>query len=73
MIKDFENKEKLAIMKSQLKEAAKQSDRDARIQFVLMHLICEYQELADSIGKQEEGNLFHFTWWCLNEYANNLE
>ena len=73
MIKDFENKERLAKMQSQLKEAAKQSDRDARIQFVLMHLICEYQELADSIGKQEEGNLFHFTGWCLNEYANNLE
>ena len=73
MIKDFENKEKLVIMKSQLKEAAKQSDRDARIQFILMHLICEYKELAESIGKREKGNLFHFTWWCLNQYADDFE
>ena len=39
MIKDYQNKEVLAEMKRQVNAAAKISDREARITFVLIHMI----------------------------------
>ena len=46
MLKDYKNKEVLAEMKRQVNAAAKISDREARITFVLVHMISEHHELA---------------------------
>ena len=74
MLKDYKNKEVLAEMKRQVNAAAKISDREARITFVLVHMISEHHELAESAGKPEgEGNLFNFTSWCLRRFADELE
>ena len=74
MLKDYKNKEVLAEMKRQVNAAAKISDREARITFVLVHLISEHHELAESAGKHDgENNLFRFTSWCLSHFAEELE
>ena len=74
MLKDYKNKEVLAEMKRQVNAAAKISDREARITFVLVHLISEHHELAESAGKPDgENNLFRFTSWCLSRFAEELE
>ena len=71
MLKDYKNKEVLAEMKRQVNAAAKISDREARITFVLVHLISEHHELAESAGKSDgENNLFCFTSWCLSRFSN---
>ena len=46
MLKDYQNKAVLAEMKRQVNAAAKISDREARITFVLVHMISEHHELA---------------------------
>ena len=74
MLKDYKNKEVLAEMKRQVNAAAKISDREARITFVLVHLISEHHELAESAGKPNgENNLFRFISWCLSRFAEELE
>ena len=74
MLKDYKNKEVLAEMKRQVNAAAKIGDREARITFVLVHMISEHHELAESAGKPEgEGNLFNFTSWCLSRFTDELE
>ena len=74
MLKDYKNKEVLAEMKRQVNAAAKISDREARITFVLVHMISEHHELAASAGKPDgENNLFQFVTWCLSRFADELE
>ena len=74
MIKDYQDKHVLAEMKRQISDAAKVSEREARITFVLVHMISEHHELAESAGKPEgEGNLFNFISWCLSRFADELE
>ena len=54
MIKDYQNKEALAAMKRQLNEAIKSGgDREARITFVLIHMLSERHELMESAEKQK--------------------
>ena len=70
MLKDYKNKEVLAEMKRQVNAAAKISDREARITFVLVHMISEHHELAESAGKPDGDNiLFRFVTWCLSRFA----
>ena len=74
MIKDYQNKEVLAEMKRQVNAAAKISDREARITFVLIHMISEYHILAEQCTKPDgENNLFRFISWCLSRFAEELE
>ena len=74
MIKDYQHKNVLAEMKRQVNAAAKISDREARITFVLVHMISEHHELAESAGKPDgENNLFRFVTWCLSRFAEELE
>ena len=74
MIKDYQNKEVLAEMKRQVNAAAKISDREARITFVLIHMISEYHILAEHCTKPDgENNLFRFISWCLSRFAEELE
>ena len=74
MIKDYQNKEVLAEMKRQVNTAAKISDREARITFVLIHMISEYHILAEQCTKPDsENNLFRFISWCLSRFAEELE
>ena len=74
MIKDYQNKEVLAEMKRQVNAAAKISDREARITFVLIHMISEYHILAEQCNKPDgENNLFRFISWCLSRFAEELE
>ena len=54
MIKDYQNKDVLAEMKRQVNAAAKISDREARITFVLIHMISEYHILAEQCTKPDE-------------------
>ena len=74
MIKDYQNKEVLAEMKRQVNAAAKISDREARITFVLIHMISEYHILAEQCNKPDgENNLFRFVLWCLSRFCDELE
>ena len=74
MIKDYQNKEVLAEMKRQVNAAAKISDREARITFVLIHMISGYHILAEQCTKPDgENNLFRFISWCLSRFAEELE
>ncbi len=74
MIKDYQHKNVLAEMKRQVNAAAKISDREARITFVLVHMISEHHELAESARKPDgENNLFRFVTWCLSRFADELE
>ena len=74
MIKDYQNKEVLAQMKREVNAAAKISDREARITFVLVHMISEHHELAEQCNKPDgENNLFRFISWCLSRFAEELE
>ena len=61
-------------MKRQVNAAAKISDREARITFVLIHMISEYHILAEQCTKPDgENNLFRFISWCLSRFAEELE
>ena len=61
-------------MKRQVNAAAKISDREARITFVLIHMISEYHILAEQCNKPDgENNLFRFISWCLSRFAEELE
>ena len=75
MIKDYQNKEALAAMKRQLNEAIKSGgDREARITFVLIHMLSERHELMGSSRKQEgEDNLFRFMVWNLERITKEFE
>ena len=74
MIKDCQNKDVLAQMKREVNAAAKISDREARITFVLVHMISEHHELAEQCSKPDgENNLFRFISWCLSRFAEELE
>lgn len=74
MLKDYENKNVLVEMKRQVNTAAKMSDREARITFVLVHMISEHHDLAELASKPDgENNLFHFISWCLSRFAEELE
>ena len=75
MIKDFQNKEALAAMKRQLNEAIKSGgDREARITFVLIHMLSERHELMESCNKQKgEDNLFRFMVWNLERMTKDFE
>lgn len=75
MIKDYQNKEALAAMKRQLNEAIKSGgDREARITFVLIHMLSERHELMESAEKQKgEDNLFHFMAWNLERMTKDFE
>lgn len=74
MIIDFQNKELLAKMKREVNAAAKISNREARITFVLVHMISEHHELAEQCSKPDgENNLFRFISWCLSRFAEELE
>ena len=75
MIKDYQNKEALAAMKRRLNEAIKSyGDREARITFVLIHMLSERHELMESSNKQKgEDNLFHFMVWNLERMTKDFE
>lgn len=74
MIVDYQNKELLAQMKRQVNAAAKISDREARITFVMVHMISEHHELAEQCNNTDgEDNLFRFISWCLSRFAEELE
>lgn len=74
MIVDYQNKELLAQMKRQVNAAAKISDREARITFVMVHMISEHHELAEQCNNTDgEDNLFRFISWCLSHFAEELE
>jgi hypothetical protein len=75
MIKDYQNKEALAAMKRQLNEAIKSGcDREARITFVLIHMLSERHELIGSGDKQKgEDNLFRFMVWNLERMTKDFE
>jgi hypothetical protein len=74
MIKDYQNKVLLAEMKRQVNAAAKISDRNARISFVVAHIISEYHILAEHCKKPDgENNLFRFITWCLSRFVKELE
>lgn len=75
MIKDYQNKEALAAMKRQLNKAIKSGgDREARITFVLIHMLSERHELMESSRKQKgEDNLFRFMVWNLERIAKEFE
>lgn len=75
MIKDYQNKEALAAMKRQLNEAIKSGgDREARITFVLIHMLSERHELMESGNKQKgEDNLFRFMVWNLERMTKDFE
>ena len=74
MIKDYQNKNVLAEMKRQVNKAAKNSDREARITFTLVHMISERHELAEGSTKPNgENNLFRFMCWNLDRIADELE
>ena len=75
MIKDYQNKKVLAAMKRQLNEAIKSGgDREARITFVLIHMLSERHELMESGNKQKgEDNLFRFMVWNLERMTKNFE
>lgn len=75
MIKDYQNKEVLAAMKRQLNEAIKSGgDREARITFVLIHMLSERHELMESSNKQKgEDNLFCFMVWNLERMTKDFE
>ena len=75
MIKDYQNKEALAAMKRQLNEAIKSGgDREARITFVLIHMLSERHELMESCKKQKgEDNLFRFMVWNLERITKEFE
>ena len=61
-------------MKREVNAAAKISDREARITFVLVHMISEHHELAEQCSKPDgENNLFRFISWCLSRFAEELE
>ena len=61
-------------MKRQVNAAAKISDREARITFVLIHMISEYHILAEQCNKPDgENNLFRFVLWCLSRFCDELE
>ena len=61
-------------MKRQVNAAAKISDREARITFVLIHMISEYHILAEQCTKPDgENNLFRFVLWCLSRFCDELE
>ena len=57
MIKDFENKNVLAEMKRQVNEAAKISIREARITFVLVHMMSEHHELISEGSKTKDKDI----------------
>ena len=74
MIKDFKNENVLAEMKRQISEAAKISDREARITFVLIHMISDKHVLAESAAMSDDGSVvFRFISWCLSRFAEELE
>ena len=75
MIKDYQNKKVLAAMKRQLNEAIKSGgDREARIMFVLIHMLSERHELMESGNKQKgEDNLFRFMVWNLERITKDFE
>ena len=75
MIKDYQNKEALAAMKRQLNESIKSGgDREARITFVLIHMLSERHELMGSSNKQKgEDNLFRFMVWNLERMTKDFE
>lgn len=75
MIKDYQNKEALAAMKRQLNKAIKSGgDREARITFVLIHMLSERHELMESAKKQKgEDNLFRFMTWNLERITKEFE
>lgn len=75
MIKDYQNKEALAAMKRQLNEAIKSGgDREARVTFVLIHMLSERHELMESSNKQKgEDNLFRFMVWNLERITKDFE
>jgi len=75
MIKDYQNKEALAAMKRQLNKAIKSGgDREARITFVLIHMLSERHELMESSNKQKgEDNLFRFMVWNLERMTKDFE
>ena len=74
MIKDYQNKEVLAEMQRQLNAAAKISNRDARITFVLMHMISQYRVLSKPGSNfDSDDNFFKFISWCLSHFVEDLE
>lgn len=75
MIKDYQNKEALAAMKRQLNEVIKSGgDREARVTFVLIHMLSERHELMGSSRKQDgEDNLFRFMVWNLERITKEFE
>ena len=74
MIQDYENKAVLAEMRRQVNDAAKESEREARITFVLIHTFSAHHELMENAGKPDgENNQFRFFCWCLNTIADEME
>ena len=74
MIKDYQYKNVLAEMRRQVNAAAKISEREARITFVLVHMISEHHEIAESVNETDgESKLFQFISWCLNRFTEELE
>ena len=59
MLKDQKNKEVLAEMKRQINAAAKISDREARITFVLVHMMSWRNRLANPRVKAISSTSFH--------------
>lgn len=74
MIQDYQNKNVLAAMKRQLNANAKQSIREARINFVLIHLLSEHHDLM-LLAKESSGkkNLFDYICFCLSRFADDME
>lgn len=74
MIKDYQDKHMLAGMKRMIFDAAKVSERNARISFVVAHMISEHHELLESARKRGvEDNLNKFISSCLYRFADELE
>lgn len=74
MIKDFELKKVVVEMKRQLNEAAKVSESEARITFVLIHIISEHHELGEmACAPEGDNNLYKFICWCLNKFVEEFE
>lgn len=74
MITDFKLKNVVAEMKRQLNEAAKVSESEARITFVIIHMISEHHELGEmASAPDDKHNLFSFICWCLNNFVEGFE
>lgn len=74
MIKDYQDKHVLSEMKRMIFDAAKVSERDARISFVVAHIISEHHEFLESAGKRGvKDNLYKFISSCLCRFADELE